>query len=137
MIESFNNWFFFSIYLLNLFGGAYYAYQSVLNTENFLEKYGIHQSALLPARLAGSFVLATFLVGFYLLFRGVEGTWTYFVILFLQSVIFTVLGYLTVNTSDASQLEGVDYTAEAYLAPAIFTLINGLLIYGLSDKIYG
>ena len=137
MIESFNNWFFFLIYLLNLFGGAYYAYQSVLNTENFLEKYGIHQSALLPGRLAGSFVLATVLIGIYLLFRGVEGTWAYFVILFLQSLIFTILGYFTVNSSQASQIEDVNYTAEAYLAPAVFTVINGLLIYGLSDKIYG
>ena len=137
MIESFNNWFFFVLYLLNLAGGAYYAFQSVLNTENFLEKYGIHQSAILPGRLAGSFVLATVLVGIYLLFRGVEGTWTYFVILFLQSLIFTVLGYLTVNSSEAAKLEDVNYTAEAYLAPAIFTVINGLLIYGLSDKIYG
>jgi len=137
MIESFNNLFFFLIYLLNLTGGAYYAYQSVFNTDNFLEKYGIHQSAVLPGRFAGSFVLATVLVGIYLLFRGVEGTWIYFVILFLQSLIFTILGYFTVNSSEASQLEGVNYTAEAYLSPAIFTVINGLLIYGLSDKIYG
>ena len=57
MIEAFNGWFLFILYLLNLAGGGFYAYQSVLNTENFMEKYGIHKSALLPARLAGSFVL--------------------------------------------------------------------------------
>ena len=137
MVDSFNNWFFFIIYLLNLAGGGYYAFQSVLNTNSFLEKYGIHQSAVLPGRLAGSFVLSTVLVGVYLLFRGVEGTWAYFVILFLQSLIFTILGYFTVKSSEASEMEGVNYTSEAYLAPAIFTVINGLLIYGLSDKIYG
>ena len=55
MIESFNGWVFFILYVLNLAGGGYYAYQSVLNTENFMEKYGIHKSAMLPMRLAGSF----------------------------------------------------------------------------------
>ena len=40
-----------------------------LNTENFMEKYGIHKSALLPARLAGSFVLTTFLMGLYIIYR--------------------------------------------------------------------
>jgi hypothetical protein len=33
-------------------------------------------------------------------------------------------------------MEGVKYTAEAYLAPAGFTVVNALLIYGLSEKIY-
>ena len=46
MIEAFNGWFLFILYLLNLAGGGFYAYQSVLNTENFMEKYGIHRSAL-------------------------------------------------------------------------------------------
>ena len=137
MIEAFNGWIIFILYLLNLAGGGYYAYQSVLNTENFMEKYGIHKSALLPARLAGSFVLTTFLMGLYIIYRGgPEGTWIYFNILFIQSLIFTILGYFTVNSSEASQLEGVNYTAEAYIAPAMFTVINGVLIYGLSDKIY-
>ena len=92
MIEAFNGWFLFILYLLNLAGGGFYAYQSVLNTENFMEKYGIHKSALLPARLAGSFVLTTFLMGLYIIYRGgPEGTWIYFNILYIQSLIFTIL----------------------------------------------
>ena len=104
MIEAFNGWFLFILYLLNLAGGGFYAYQSVLNTENFMEKYGIHRSALLPA-------------------------------LFIQSLIFTVLGYISVK-SDVAEMEGVKYTAEGYIAPAIFTVVNAVLIWGLSDKIY-
>ena len=136
MIESFNGWVFFILYVLNLAGGGYYAYQSVLNTENFMEKYGIHKSAMLPMRLAGSFVLTTFLMGLYIIFRGgPEGTWVFFNILFIQSLIFTVLGYLTVN-SEVAQMEGVNYTSEGYIAPAVLTVVNAVLIYGISDKIY-
>ena len=47
MIEAFNGWFLFILYLLNLAGGGFYAYQSVLNTENFMEKYGIHLECLM------------------------------------------------------------------------------------------
>lgn len=136
MIEAFNGWIIFILYLLNLAGGGYYAYQSVLNTENFMEKYGIHKSALLPARLAGSFVLTTFLMGLYIIYRGgPEGTWIYFNILFIQSLIFTILGYISVN-SEVAEMEGVEYTSEGYIAPAIFTVINAILIWGLSDIIY-
>ena len=137
MIESFNGWFYFLLFILNLAGGGYYAFQSVFNTKSFLDNYGIHQSALLPTRLAGSFVLATLFVGIYILFRGPESTWSYFVVLFVQSLIFTILGYYTVTGSEAAKLDGVRYTSEAYIAPAVFTVINGLLIYGLSNVIYG
>ena len=107
-----------------------------LDEMGILEKYGIHKSAMLPTRLAGSFVLTTFLMGLYIIFRGgPEGTWVFFNILFIQSLIFTVLGYITVN-SEVAQMEGVKYTAEGYIAPAIFTVIGAVLIYGLSDKIY-
>jgi hypothetical protein len=30
----------------------------------------------------------------------------------------------------------VNYTSEGYIAPAVFTVVNAVLIYGLSDKIY-
>ena len=59
-----------------------------------------------------------------------------FVFGFLQSLIFTYFGYVTVNHSEAAKMDGVKYTAEAYIAPAGFTVINTLLLYGLSDKIY-
>ena len=95
-----------------------------------MEKYGIHRSALLPARLAGSFVLTTFLMGLYIIYRGgPEGTWVFFNILFIQSLIFTVLGYISVK-SDVAEMEGVKYTAEGYIAPAIFTVVNAVLIWG-------
>ena len=91
---------------------------------------------LTRARLAGSFVLTTFLMGLYIIYRGgPEGTWIYFNILFIQSLIFTILGYISVN-SEVAEMEGVEYTSEGYIAPAIFTVINAILIWGLSDKIY-
>ena len=83
-------------------------------------------------------IAALVLVSIYILFRenGPQGTWPIFVFGFLQNLIFTYFGYVTVNHSEAAKMEGVKYTAEAYIAPAGFTILNALLIYGLSDKIY-
>jgi len=138
MVESFNGWIFLIIYLLNWAGGAMYAYQTVFNTVPWLSKYGIHESAVLPTRVLGTFVSAGTLLGLFILFRanGPDGTWPFFVFNFLQALIFVVVGYTTVTNSNAAKLEGVKYTAEAYIAPAVFTVLNGILIYGLGDKIW-
>ena len=138
MVESFNGWIFLIIYLLNWAGGAMYAYQTVFKTVPWLSKYGIHESAVLPTRVLGTFVSAGTLLGLFILFRanGPDGTWPFFVFNFLQALIFVVVGYTTVTNSNAAKLEGVKYTAEAYIAPAVFTVLNGVLIYGLGDKIW-
>ena len=138
MVESFNGWIFLIIYLLNWAGGAMYAYQTVFNTVPWLSKYGIHESAVLPTRVLGTFVSAGTLLGLFILFRanGPDGTWPFFFFFFLQALIFVVVGYTTVTNSNAAKLEGVKYTAEAYIAPAVFTVLNGVLIYGLGDKIW-
>ena len=113
-----------------------YAYQTVFNTVPWLSKYGIHESGVLPTRVLGTFVSAGTLLGLYILFTGPEGTWPFFVFNFLQALIFVVVGYTTVTNSNAAKMEGVNYTAEAYIAPAVFTVLNGVLIYGLGDKIW-
>ena len=83
-------------------------------------------------------IAAYVLISLYILFRenGPQGTWPIFVFGFLQSLIFTYFGYVTVKFSEAAKMDGVKYTAEGYIAPAVFTILNAVLIYGLSDKIY-
>ena len=138
MIDAFNGPIFLILFIINFLGGAYYAYQALFTSEKFCDQYGIHHSAILPLRLAGSLIAALILVSIYILFRenGPQGTWPIFVFGFLQSLIFTYFGYVTVKFSEAAKMDGVKYTAEGYIAPAGFTILNAVLIYGLSDKIY-
>ena len=56
MITLFNGYIFFGIFIVTLLMGAYYAYRSLLDTKSFMNQYGIHVTALLPARLAGSLI---------------------------------------------------------------------------------
>ena len=61
---------------------------------------------------------------------------TFFAINFLQALIFSIFGYLSVNDQEIKELDDVKYTAEAYVVPLILAILNAVLIYGLSDKIY-
>ena len=90
----------------------------------------------MPTRIAGTFVAAATLLGIYFLFTGLGGAWAYLVYIFIQACILVVTGFVTVTSSNAATLEGVKYTAEGYIAPAVFAIVSAILIYGLSDKIY-
>ena len=138
MIDLFNGYIFFGIFIITLLMGAYYAYRSLLDTKSFMAQYGIHVTAMLPARLAGSLIASITIVGIYILFRenGPEGTWAFFAINFIQALLFSIFGYLSVNDKEIKELDDVKYTAEAYIVPAILAILNAVLIYGLSDKIY-
>ena len=109
MIDAFNGPIFLILFIINLLGGAYYAYQALFTSEKFCDQYGIHHSAILPLRLAGSLIAAYVLISLYILFRenGPQGTWPIFVFGFLQSLIFTYFGYVTVKFSEAAKLDGV------------------------------
>ena len=138
MIDLFNGYIFFGIFIITLLMGAYYAYRSLLDTKSFMAQYGIHVTAMLPARLAGSLIASITIVGIYILFRenGPEGTWAFFAINFIQALLFSIFGYLSVNDKEIKELDDVKYTAEGYVVPLILTILNAILIYGLSDKIY-
>ena len=138
MVDLFNGYIFFGIFIITLLMGAYYAYRSLLDTKSFMAQYGIHVTAMLPARLAGSLIASITIVGIYILFRenGPEGTWAFFAINFIQALLFSIFGYLSVNDKEIKELDDVKYTAEGYIVPLILTILNAVLIYGLSDKIY-
>ena len=138
MVDLFNGYIFLGIFIITLLMGAYYAYRSLLDTKSFMTQYGIDVTALLPARLAGSLIASITIVGLYILCRenGPEGTWAFFAINFLQALIFSIFGYLSVIDPEIKDKEDVKYTAEAFVVPLILAILNAVLIYGLSDKIY-
>lgn len=136
MVAEFNGIIYLILYILMIAGFGMYTYQTLFITVDWLAKYGIHESAVLPTRIAGTFVAAATLLGIYFLFAGLGGAWVFLVYIFIQACILVVTGYITVTSSNASTLEGVKYTAEGYIAPAIFAIVSAILIYGLSDKIY-
>ena len=136
MVAEFNGVLYLILYILMLAGFLMYTYQTLFTTVDWLSKYGIHESAVLPTRITGTFVAAASLLGIYFLFAGLAGAWVYLAYIFIQACILVVAGYITVTSSNAATLEGVKYTAEGYIAPLFFAIVSAIFIYGLSDKIY-
>ena len=142
MIENFNGIIYLILYILLLLGNIYYAYSTLINTKNWLDQYGTHHSAVLIARVLGSVITGFTLVGVYILFTGIDGTWPYFASLFIGFVVMTIAGIYSVeidwpkNYEGKEGFENVKITKEAYIPALIFAVILAILMYGLSDKIY-
>ena len=136
MVAEFNGVPYLILYIVMIAGFLMYTYQTLFTTVDWLAKYGIHESAVLPTRVLGSFVAAISLLGIYFLFVGLGGAWIFLIYIFVQACILVVAGYITVTSSNAATLDGVKYTAEGYIAPLCFAIVSAILIYGLSDKIY-
>jgi hypothetical protein len=142
MIENFNGIFFLILYLFVLVGNIYYSYSTLFNTKKWLDQYNTHHSALVVARILGSIISGFALVGIYILFTGVDGTWAYFIGLFLAFSIMTVAGIYSVeidwkkNYEGKEGFENVKITKEAYIPPFIFSVLLAIIIYGVSDRIY-
>ena len=136
MAEEFNGIIFLVIYVIIFLGIAYYCFQTVFMTRNFLQKYDIDQSGAFMTRFAGTFMLPFVIVMIYMLLDGIAGHWMIFAYGFLQSIAALVIGYWTVEMSDFRTTNGEKISKEGYLAPLCFAIVWTILIYGVAGRIY-
>ena len=60
MIEKFNGIFYFTIFLIHFAGLGLYAYQLIVNTEKFREKFAIDVTATSTMRMLGGMFFSSF-----------------------------------------------------------------------------
>ena len=136
MIEKFNGIIYLIIFLVHFIGIGVYAFQLIIGTKKFREKFEIDETAATIMRMTGAIFLGSFLMALYIMFvrpNGVEGTWAFFNLIFVQNIC-----VLLVNTYSLKiDKTGVKNDSnEAIIAPLVFTILSAVLIFGLSDKIY-
>ena len=85
--------------------------------------------------LLGTFVAAGFIMGVVLLFSGPQGAWAFVTYIFVQSVLGVIFGYKILNSSWA-EIEGVKPSAEGWIAPLVFAIIYGFLLFNMQDILY-
>ena len=124
------------LFILTILVGLYYSYDSIINTKNWLAKYGVDESGAALSRFAGSQILGVTLVGTYILFKGATGMWLYFAVAFVINTCCTLTGLYTIFGSDLRKKEGVEYTNELWIVPGILAIITAVIIYGIQDIIY-
>ena len=136
MIEKFNGIIYLIIFLLHFIGTGVYAFQLIVGTKKFRERFQIDETASTIMRMAGALFLGAVLMAIYIMFvrpNGVEGTWGFFNLIFVQNLcIFLVNTYSIKVDKTGMKTE----SNEGVIAPFIFTVLSAILCYGLADKIY-
>ena len=136
MIENFNGIIYLVIFIIHFIGYGVYAYQMIINNKKFREKFIMDETATPIMRMIGASFLGSLLMALYIMFirpGGVEGTWAFFNLVFVQN-----LSIFIVNTySIKIDKTGVKTDSnEGVIAPLVFTILSAILCYGLADKIY-
>ena len=124
MVESFGGSLNLIVWIVLLVGAIYYSYRCLFQTKAFVDQYGFGDSAVFMTRFAGTQVGAA------------AGAWAFVAWGWTQSLLATVFGYQTVN-SEWANVEGVKATAEGYLAPIVFLILNTVLLVNMGSILYG
>ena len=136
MIEKFNGIIYLVIFIVHFIGFGVYAYQMIINNKNFRAKFEIDESATTIMRMIGASFLGTLLMALYIMFirpGGVEGTWAFFNLVFVQNLCIFIVNTYSIKI-DKTGIK--NDSNEGVIAPLLFTILSAILIYGLADKIY-
>lgn len=135
MVESFGGTLNLTLWILLLLGSVYYSFRCLFQTKQFNDQYGFGDSAVFMTRFAGTNVGAAAVISLVLIVNGPEGAWAFVAWGWTQSLIATITGFLTVN-GEWAKVEGVKATAEGYIAPFGFLVVNSILLYNMSGILY-
>ena len=109
----------------------------LFNKEKEFAKYNTDSSAAPAANFGIFWVTAFFLVGLYILFTGPEGTWPFFIINVIVFAMATVYNFcFHFKIAFLFGRDKVNSTIEQPIVSAVVLVLNLIIIYGLTDKIY-
>ena len=137
MIEKFNGIFYLIIFLVHFIGIAVYCFQTIVGTKTFMDKFGIDHSAAVIVRFVGALMVGWVIMAIYIMFvrpNGVEGTWSFFNLIFITHLLVTITNYYSKNISKLGVTD--KFTGEGIIVPFVLLVMSGILCYGLADKIY-
>ena len=137
MIDKFNGIIYLIKYKLHIRILAFYAAQLLVGTRKFMDKFAIDHTAAFMIRFLGAFFLAWILMAIYIMFvrpNGVEGTWSFFNLIFITHLLVTITNYYSKNISKLGVTD--KFTGEGIIVPFVLLVMSGILCYGLADKIY-
>ncbi|MDC1228529.1 hypothetical protein N8Z63_02255 [Octadecabacter sp.] len=136
MVENFGGFTNLVIWVLLFIGAAFYSFRCLFQTKAFNDQYGFGDSCIFMTRFAGTQVGAAAVISLVLLVNGPEGSWAFVAWGWTQSLLAAVFGFRTIK-SDWANIEGVKATAEGYLAPTVFLILNTILLLNMGDILYG
>ena len=137
MIEEFNGIIYLIIFVVHFLVYAVYAFRTVIGTKAFMDQYNVDHSAAIMIRFFGAPFIGSVLVALYIMFvrdGGINGTWGFFNLIFLQNLMYFVIGIYTIYINKLGHNEKTN--SEGVIASGVLTILSAVLCYGLADKIY-
>ena len=142
MIAHFNNFFYLIVFVVHFLVYATYAYRCIFATKGFVNQYGMGDGAAIMTKFFGAIFLGSVLMALYIIFIrpmihgdiGLENTWAFFNLIFLQNLSIFIVGFYSIKISKLGNNEKI--SLEGIIAPGILTLLSAILCYGLANKIY-
>jgi len=138
MIEQFNGIIYLAVFIIHFIGYGVYAYRCVFGTQSFLDQYGVDKTGALMTRFFGSLFIGSIVMALYIMFvreNGVDGTWGFFNLVFLQNLSAFIVGIYTIKINKLGHTEKTS-PYEPIIAPGVLTLLSAIICYGLADRIY-
>jgi len=138
MIENFNGVIYLAIFIIHFLGFGIYAYQMIINNKKFRAKFEMDETATPVMRMIGASFLGALLMALYIMFirpGGVEGTWAFFNLIFVQNLCIFIVNTYSIKINKTGIKEGTNHN-EGIIVPGVLTLLSAILCYGLADKIY-
>ena len=138
MIENFNGVIYLAIFIIHFLGFGIYAYQMIINNKKFRAKFEMDETATPVMRMIGASFLGALLMALYIMFirpGGVEGTWAFFNLVFVQNLCIFIVNTYSIKIDKTGIKEGTNHN-EGIIVPGVLTLLSAILCYGLADKIY-
>ena len=138
MIEKFNGIIYLIVFVVHFLGFGVYAYQMIINNKNFRAKFEMDETATPVMRMIGASFLGALLMALYIMFirpGGAEGAWAFFNLVFVQNLCIFIVNTYSIKINKTGIKEGTNHN-EGVIAPLVFTILSGILCYGLADKIY-
>ena len=137
MIEEFNGIIYLIIFVVHFLVYAVYAFRTVIGTKAFMDQYNVDHSAAIMIRFFGAPFIGSVLVALYIMFLrdgGINGTWGFFNLIFLQNLMYFVIGIYAIYINKLGHNEKTN--SEGVIASGVLTILSAVLCYGLADKIY-
>ena len=136
MFEKFNGIFYLIIFIIHFLGFGIYAYKMIIDNQKFRAKFEIDETATVIMRMIGASFLGVLLMALYIMFirpGGVEGTWAFFNLIFVQNLCILIVNTYSIKIDKTGIINDSN---EGVIAPLVFTILSAVLCYGLADKIY-
>ena len=135
MVENFGGSLNLIIWIIATLGAGYYSYRCLFGTRGMIDQYGAGDGAAFPLVLIGTFTGAGFIMGIVILISGPQYAWAFLTYSFVQSVLGIIFGF-RILSSEWAQVEGVKMTNEFWIAPLVFTVLYGFLLFNMQEILY-